>query len=376
MPTALVTGASHGLGERYARELAARGYAVVLVDRDAGRVADAAERVGRATGAIVETIVADLADVRHVGRVERRLTADRLPIEVLVNAAGAADAAADPDGRLVAALVRLTRAAVAVMGPRARGGVVNVCGAPGTPGARVPDLTATVAASLPGTGVRVTAVVPGRDGSAGATPDLLDAVVRRSLADLDRGRTLSVPGRVHRAIAGYRESPRAVLRLAAKVTGAGRERTRRDVVVAGEPGHTRPSPVPGPFRDVPQAPRRLSAAGPAGVPVPPRRPMPPAPFARSRPAVPSAVPPAVPSVTPALPPLPALPPRPAHVPADDLPHPRPDASGPLPAVTPRAERAVRARRDRAAARPVGGPTPVRRDPCRVGPDCPESPAMP
>lgn len=310
MPTALVTGASHGLGERYARELAQRGYAVVLVDRDASALAAAAERVGRATGAIVETIVADLLDDRHVARVERRVVAGDLPIEMLVNNAGSFDhaPAGDPDGRYLAALERLTRAAAGVMTARGRGGIVAVSGAAGSPGVRVPEVADAIAGTLRGTGARITAVVPGRAGSRWGDHDGLDGVVRRSFSDLDRGRTVSEPGRVHRAVTGSRETPRAVLRLAALVRDRARRRpgpgslpgnprrlvrapgsavervpagARPTSDVGGGAGHTRPSPVPGPFRDAP-----------ASAP------------------------------TAAVTTLPAQPPRPVHVPADDVPHPR------------------------------------------------------
>ncbi|MFP5070442.1 SDR family NAD(P)-dependent oxidoreductase [Pseudonocardia nantongensis] len=320
MPTAMVTGSSRGLGEAYARELGERGYSIVLVARDAARLAAAAERVGRATGAIVETMVADLTDDRDLARVERRVTDERLPIELLVNNAGVECdqifAEAPVDGLTtevelnVTALLRLTRAAVPAMTARGRGGILNVASmagylpsggnAYGASKSWVLAFTDTVAASLHGTGVQVTAVVAGRvRGDADPTGPLWlepETVVRRSLEDLRRGRTLSAPGWVYRALVGYLESPRTALRAVAKVAGRGRERCRRlERGRAGADVHTRPSPVPGPFHGAPPARALPAGAG-------------------------------------SLPALPGLPPRPAHVPAKPLPRPRTTGTGPLPAV--------------------------------------------
>ena len=182
MPTALVTGGSRGLGEAYARELAERGYSIVLVARDADRLDATAERIGRATGAIVETIAADLTDPDRLAAVERRVTDRSLPVELLVNNAGVevdavfADAPVDAltaEVELnVTAVLRLTRAAVPTMTERGRGGVLNVASvagylpsggnAYGAAKSWVLAFTDTVAASLRGTGVTVTAVAAGR----------------------------------------------------------------------------------------------------------------------------------------------------------------------------------------------------------------------
>ncbi|WP_224401986.1 SDR family oxidoreductase [Pseudonocardia sp. ICBG1034] len=326
MPTALVTGASRGLGAVYAHELAERGWSVVLVARDAARLADVAERIGRATGAIVEILPADLTDPAGLAAVERRITDRDLPIELLVNNAGVETDAVFAEAQVealtgeidlnVTALMRLTRAAVPAMTARGRGGVLNIASfagylasggnAYGASKSWVLAFTDTVAASLQGTGVTVTAVAAGRirtdDDPQG--PLWLDPrdVVRRSLDDLARGRTLSAPGWVYRALVGYLEAPRTALRLAARVAGRGRERCER---LERGSGHTRPSPVPTPFRDAP-APARpqpavaVHAVGPA-TPVPPV--------------------------------LPEEPARPAHVAAATVPAPRVSGTGPLPVVT-------------------------------------------
>lgn len=323
MPTALVTGASRGLGAVYARELAERGYSVVLVARDAARLAEVAESVGRATGAIVETLPADLTDPAGLVAVECRITDRDLPIDVLVNNAGVETDAVFTEAPVevlageidlnVTALMRLTRAAVPAMTARGHGGVLNIASvagylpsggnAYGASKSWVLAFSDTVAASLHGTGVTVTAVAAGRirtdDDPQG--PLWLDPrdVVRRSLDDLARGRTLSAPGWVYRALVGYLEAPRTALRLAARVAGRGRERCER---LERGSGHTRPSPVPTPFRDAPAPSRPLPAVavGPA-IPVPPV--------------------------------LPEEPVRPAHVAAATFPAPRVSGTGPLPVVT-------------------------------------------
>ncbi|WP_224386214.1 SDR family oxidoreductase [Pseudonocardia sp. ICBG1293] len=333
MPTALVTGASRGLGAAYAHELAERGWSVVLVARDAVRLADVAERIGRATGAIVETLPADLTDPAGLAAVERRVVQRDLPVELLVDDAGA------ETGLDRTALVGLTHAAVTAMTARGRGGVLNIAGhlpvpgdAHGAPRSWVPEFCAGVAASSHGTGVTVTAVLTGRirtdDPQGPPWPEHRD-VVRRSLDDLARGRTLSAPGRVHRALAGYLEAPGTALWLAARVAGRGREHGRDPVH-----GHTRPSPVPTPFRDGPAPARGRSAATVR----------------------------AVGSATPAPPALPEEPVRPAHVAAATFPAPRVSGTGPLPVVRaratgaapPPAARAATSATARAAVRRLSG----------------------
>ncbi|WP_344022212.1 SDR family NAD(P)-dependent oxidoreductase [Pseudonocardia kongjuensis] len=224
MPTALITGGSRGLGETYARELAERGYSVVLVARDPDRLAATAERIGRATGAIVEILAADLTDLTGpagLAAVERRIADPDLPVRLLVQAArcapGGPVTGPDPYPEVV---LRLVRAAVAAMtGPapvpataagRRRPGILLVDGGNGGRGGPLPDL-----AVLRSAGVPVTAVAVGPE-----SPDPR-TVVRRSLADAGRGRARSVPGRARRMLAGCREPRRTALRLAARVLPAG-----------------------------------------------------------------------------------------------------------------------------------------------------------
>lgn len=85
--TALVTGASSGIGAVYADRLARRGYDLILVARDGQRLHGLAERLTRETGRHVDTVSADLTVKADVRRIEERLRADRA-ITMLVNNAG------------------------------------------------------------------------------------------------------------------------------------------------------------------------------------------------------------------------------------------------------------------------------------------------
>src|SRR5262249_46644158 len=119
--TALITGASAGIGAVYADRLARRGYDLILVARNKTRLAVLAQRLRRSTGRSVETVAADLNDKADLARVEAVLRANPR-VTLLVNNAGAAATAplleADVEKmdemiRLnVGALTRLTYAAV------------------------------------------------------------------------------------------------------------------------------------------------------------------------------------------------------------------------------------------------------------------------
>src|SRR5262245_50237834 len=84
---ALVTGGTAGLGAAFAHALAARGMDLVLVARDKRRLDETAEQL-RATGRVVEVLVADLAVRSDVDRVAARLSDESKPVELLVNNAG------------------------------------------------------------------------------------------------------------------------------------------------------------------------------------------------------------------------------------------------------------------------------------------------
>ncbi|HET9833777.1 MAG TPA: SDR family NAD(P)-dependent oxidoreductase, partial [Vicinamibacterales bacterium] len=117
--TALITGASAGIGATYADRLARRGYDLILVARSRDRLDQLAKRLTSATGRSIEVVAADLGNKTDVRRVEDILRTDS-SISVLVNNAGIGGAAplldSDPDKMEamielnVTALTRLTYA--------------------------------------------------------------------------------------------------------------------------------------------------------------------------------------------------------------------------------------------------------------------------
>src|ERR1700754_2801179 len=85
--TAVVTGASAGIGKTYAQRLAARGYDLLLVARRAGRLEALAQPLPRDHGIRVDVLPADLADPAELERVAQRLEGDDR-VTMLVNNAG------------------------------------------------------------------------------------------------------------------------------------------------------------------------------------------------------------------------------------------------------------------------------------------------
>jgi short-subunit dehydrogenase len=136
--TALITGASTGIGAVYADRLAHRGYDLVLVARNRARLEAVATRLGRETGRAIEVLPADLTIRSDLATIERRLAGDRA-ITVLVNNAGIAlngglleNAAAEIE-RLIALNVTaptlLAAAAGKAFAERKGGTIINI--APG-----------------------------------------------------------------------------------------------------------------------------------------------------------------------------------------------------------------------------------------------------
>jgi uncharacterized protein len=180
---ALVTGASEGIGEAFARELAGRGSDLVVVARRRERLERLAAELGAEHGVEVEVLAADLTDPAAVAEVEARLEANERPIDLLVNNAGGASEVGPflesgreslaRDAYLNAlALLRLTHAAAQAMARRGRGNVINVsagiafyplpgAASYGAAKAFVNSLSEALDYELRDAGVRVTAVCPG-----------------------------------------------------------------------------------------------------------------------------------------------------------------------------------------------------------------------
>jgi short-subunit dehydrogenase len=133
--TALITGASSGLGEVFARKLAQRGFDLVLVARREGRLRELADELSSSRGVRVEVCAADLTDDAALERVAEKITASPT-LELLVNNAGfgtmgrVADTEVQPLLNMLRvhalATVRLTRAALPGMIARDHGRIINV----------------------------------------------------------------------------------------------------------------------------------------------------------------------------------------------------------------------------------------------------------
>lgn len=252
--TALVTGASGGIGERFAERLARLSRRIVLVARRGDVLEELAARLRARDDVEVEVLVADLTDGAGVAAVEERLADADRPVDLLVNNAGGGSRPPLPfaeqsvDGELgkialnVAAPVRLTRAALPGMIARGHGGVLNVSSVMGywpqprgvTYASGKAFLTAfseSLHCETARHGVHVTAVCPGftRRGPGGARggprsfrlPEFAwlerDDVARAALAAVAGGTPICVPGRAYRgAVLAARLLPRAVVRTAFK----------------------------------------------------------------------------------------------------------------------------------------------------------------
>ena len=226
MSRALVTGASSGIGAIYADRLARRGYDLIVVGRDAGRLASVANRISRETGRKVESIVADLATKPDQRKIEERLRSDS-SISLLVNNAGLGAAApmlASDVEQLdtmiqvnVTALMRLASAALPGFVARGEGAIINIASivaiAPellngvysGTK-AFVVNLTQSLHNEVAGKGVRVQAVLPGAtltdfwDRSGLPVSNVpaewlmsADELVDAALAGFDQGELITIP---------------------------------------------------------------------------------------------------------------------------------------------------------------------------------------
>src|SRR6266853_4799035 len=224
--TALITGASSGIGAIYADRLAKRGYDLILIARNRSRLAALARRLENETSRSVETITADLNDKADLARIETTLR-NNAGITLLVNNAGVGAAGPllnsdvekmDEMIRLnVGALTRLTYAAVPGFVARGGGTIINIAsmvaispetlnGVYGGSKAFVLALSQSLQHELAQKGVRIQAVLPGATATefwdiAGLPVSNLPAAIVMSaedmvdaaLAGLDQGELVTIP---------------------------------------------------------------------------------------------------------------------------------------------------------------------------------------
>jgi short-subunit dehydrogenase len=247
--TALVTGASSGIGAAFAEGLARRGHDLVLVARSADALRRRAGELEERHGVRVLTLPADLTDPGAPHRIVDHLTTRGTTVDVLVNNAGAAHRGpvAETAPELLTAMVQLNVTAVVDlttrllpgMLDRGRGDVITVASTAGfqpmphlttyaATKAFARSFTEALAGETRGTGVRVLAVHPGATATAmGEGPRWLqrspEQVVETTFRALERGRRSVVDGLGNAVLArvvGQRVSGRIVAGLAERVLGS------------------------------------------------------------------------------------------------------------------------------------------------------------
>jgi uncharacterized protein len=251
--TALVTGATAGIGAAFARRLASDSYDLVLVARDTERLERVAQQLRDAHGVQVHPIGADLSTTAGQDAVAARVVDAAAPVDLLVNNAGLTlntpflRSTPEREAQLLSvnvhAVMRLTLAALPGMVSRRSGAVLNVSSVSGfgaaMPGSTYPaskawvtNFSESVGMSVAPFGVRVMALCPGyvrtefhqRAGiDMSKTPSWLwmdaDELVTCALRDLKRGKLVSVPSAKYKLVAfGLRHLPRPLLQRVARDT--------------------------------------------------------------------------------------------------------------------------------------------------------------
>jgi short-subunit dehydrogenase len=253
----LVTGASAGIGREFARQLAGRARAIILLARRDERLIELAEELRRQHPNLrIYTRKVDLSDLAQLEGLLDWLDREKIDVDLLINNAGLGDsgpfAKSDPirDKEMtlvnVTALTLLTRHLLPQMIERHRGGILNVSSSAGflpVPGfsvyaatkAYVTSFSEGLRAELRGTGVSVCALCPGPVATEfqqvasrhGAEPEIgpkfivvpAEQVVRDALAALEADRPMVVPGLAMKLMMLLaRGTPLQVLRLAARLS--------------------------------------------------------------------------------------------------------------------------------------------------------------
>lgn len=245
---ALITGATAGIGNAFARELARRGWNLVIVSRDVDRLESVAAELRSRHRVEVDVVGADLIDADGLQRAVNALTDSARPVDLLVNNAGASlanwfgsTAIEDEDRQLdllVRAPMHLMDAAIKSMTGRGHGGIINVASVAaftprGTYSAHkawLVNLSQWANLHYRDAGLIVTALCPGfvrtefhqrGNMDVSGVPRWLwlnaDKVVDASLHDWERGRAVSVPSwRYKVLVAIARHAPSGVIKKLAQ----------------------------------------------------------------------------------------------------------------------------------------------------------------
>lgn len=235
--TALVTGASSGIGDAFARQLAREGWDLVVVARNVSALDELARELEKHHGVTVDVLAADLMVAEDRARVVNRILSEQDVIEMVVNNAGFGTSGPVSDQTTesqvgmvelnIAAVVDLSCAAVQAMKPRGRGSILNVSSIGGfqaSPGfavyaatkAFVTSFTTALHEELRGSGINVTTLCPGftrtdfqnRAGGFEATtlPDFVwqqpAQVAEAALAGLAKNRAVVIPGVLNKSTVG------------------------------------------------------------------------------------------------------------------------------------------------------------------------------
>ena len=258
MSTALVTGATAGIGLAFCRELADRGHDLVIVARNRARLENVSDELRARHSINVEILAADLSKRAALRRVADRVADRDRPIDLLVNNAGfgmstsflkgdVADEEAMFDVLCRAVLV-LSHAGALSMKDRGRGAIINVSSVAGfvpvgtyaAAKAWVTAFTETLAHELAGSGVSATALCPGfthtemherANLDMSKVPKVMwleaDRVVRDCLDDVKAGKVISVPGVQYKLLVGMTQlAPRGLVRVISGRAASVRRRQR------------------------------------------------------------------------------------------------------------------------------------------------------
>ncbi len=244
MATALITGATAGIGASYANLLAKEGFDLILVARDLPRLNQVAKELSKRFGVKAQCIKADLTKPSQLARVEKRVADSKKPIDILVNNAGFGikdsftvsnlDKEQELLDVLVTAPMRLTHAVLPVMIKRNTGIIVNVSSvasfiAGGTYSAAKSYLTVfseSLHTELRGTNVKISALCPGFTRTEfhargrmkmTALPKFMwldsDKLVSKSWKHANANRAISIPGWQYKILSAIaRNAPRPIVR--------------------------------------------------------------------------------------------------------------------------------------------------------------------